>query len=215
MPTSSQYGKPYTIAMLTALHKARPFATVLDMGCGEGFYRHRLAPCLPGARWIGVEVWEPYIREFELASHYDKIIQSDARDVDFAQLKTVDLVIFGDMLEHMPKEDAVLLVQRALAASAMVLISIPVVEYPQEEIHGNPYERHVKDDWNHYEVMSSFAGVSAFMIHDHIGVYILTRDSSLNDMVCQAQPQITRMIRQQQPNDRMAWGEWHIENFLI
>lgn len=214
MPSSSQYGKIYTIALLAALHQARPFTTVVDMGCGEGIYRHLLGPRLPGARWIGVEVWEPYIREFELASYYDRIIQSDAREVDFGQLGTVDLAIFGDMLEHMPKEDAVLLVQRALAASSMVLISIPVVKYPQDVVHGNPYERHVKDDWDHYEVMSSFAGVSAFMIHDHIGVYVLTRDSGLTDMVCQAQPRIASMIRQQVPNDRMAWGEWHVENFL-
>ncbi len=62
--------------------------------------------------------------------------------------------------------------------------------------------------------MSGFAGVSAFMIHDHMGVYVLTRDTALTTMVLQAQPQVARMVRERAPRDRMAQGEWQIANHL-
>lgn len=214
MPSSSDYGKLYTMALLPALHRARPFGAVVDVGCGEGTYRKLLGPHFPGARWTGIEVWEPYVDSFGLRTLYDRFILSDARSVEYNRLGPIDLAIFGDMLEHMTKEDAVALVHKVLDIAKMVLISIPVVDYPQDEAGDNPYERHVKEDWDHYEVMSSFAGVSAFMIHDHIGVYVLTRDPALTSMVIEAQPQVTKLVRAQCPSDRMAWGEWHLTNHL-
>lgn len=214
MPSSAQYGKIYTTTLLSAIHRARPFVNIVDVGCGEGTYRQLLGPSLPGARWTGIEVWEPYVERFGLRRLYDDLILSDARTAEYGRLGPLDVAIFGDMLEHMPKEDAVALVHRVLALTKMVIISIPVVEYPQDPVDDNPYERHVKDDWDHYEVMSSFAGISAFMIHDHIGVYVLTRDPALTTMVIEAQPHIAHIVRTQRPDDRMAWGEWRVTNHL-
>lgn len=214
MPSSAKFGKFYIQALLSAIHRARPFVGIVDVGCGEGTYRTLLGPLLPGARWTGVEVWEPYAARFDLPSLYDQLILSDARTVEYGRLGPLDLAVFGDMLEHMPKEDAVALVHRVLELAKMVVVSIPVVEYPQDPENDNPYERHVKDDWDHYEVMSSFAGISAFAIHDHIGVYVLTRDPALTAMVLQAQPQVGKMLRERFPDDRMAWGEWLVTNHL-
>lgn len=214
MPSSAHYGKVYTITLLSAIHRARPMTSILDVGCGEGTYPKLLGSRLPGARWTGVEAWEPYVDRFELRQLYDQVIVSDARTVEYGRLGPVDLAIFGDVLEHMTKEDAVSLIHRVLGLAKMVVISIPVVHYPQEPEDGNPYERHVKDDWNHYEVMSSFPGISAFMIHDHIGVYVLTHDPAFTTMVLQAQPRVAKMLREQFPEDRMAWGEWLVTNHL-
>jgi hypothetical protein len=32
-----------------------------------------------------------------------------------------------------------------------VAVSLPVRPYPQEPVHGNAFEAHVKDDWSHAE----------------------------------------------------------------
>lgn len=214
MPSSSNFGKLYTAMMLSKLHEAGSINNIVDVGCGEGTYRDLLGPHLPGARWTGVEVWKPYVEQFGLEAKYDRLIVEDCRRVDYAALGPVDLAIFGDILEHMVREEARTVVERALAVAPLVLISIPVVDFPQGPTGGNPYEAHVKDDWDHYEVMRSFPGVGAFFIHDHIGVYFLTGNQLLNQQVIALQQVVPKLVRSRHPDDRMAWGAWHIENHL-
>ncbi|MBX9633728.1 MAG: class I SAM-dependent methyltransferase [Magnetospirillum sp.] len=214
MPCSAQYGKLYTSLMLRKLGEAGIIGTVVDGGCGSGTYKKLLGPHFPNATWIGIEAWQPYVAQFELERQYDRIVVSDLREVAFDRLGPVDLAIFGDVLEHMTKAEAVEVVARARAVASYVLISIPVVDYPQDPVNDNPFEAHVKDDWDHYEVMHTFPGITAFFVHDHIGIYILTSTAAATDNVNQLQKVIPGLVRRQCPNDRMAWGCWHLENYL-
>lgn len=61
----------------------------------------------------------------------------DARQVD---LPVADVVILGDVAEHMTEGEALRLWGRcAEAARRAVYLSIPIVHYPQQEIEGNPH----------------------------------------------------------------------------
>ena len=51
---------------------------MLDIGCGSGTY----AKMFPDAHWTGVEVWEPYVEEFNLKDLYQQLILSDARELE-------------------------------------------------------------------------------------------------------------------------------------
>ena len=64
--------------------------------------------------------------------------------MDFGKLGPLDLSLFGDILEHMTKEEAQDVMDKTLATSRLVLVSIPIIHYPQEPFEGNPYQRHVK-----------------------------------------------------------------------
>lgn len=214
MPGSTHYGKLYSMLMLRKLGEAGLVRRVIDAGCGGGTYRLQAGPVLPGVHWTGIEAWEPYVARFGLDKLYDRLVVSDLRKVDFTALAPADLVIFGDVLEHMTRAEAQAVVARASAVAPFVLISIPVVHYPQEAVEGNPFEEHVKDDWNHDEVMHSFAGISAFFIHDHIGVYFLTSTAQAADAVNQMHQVIPPLVRSQCPDDRMAWGQWQTVNLL-
>jgi hypothetical protein len=66
------------------------------------------------------------------------------------------------------------LVAKLLANSKRVIISIPIVNYPQDEVGGNPFERHVKDDWSHQEMMDTFPQITKHWQGKVIGVYFLT-----------------------------------------
>jgi hypothetical protein len=78
------------------------------------------------------------------------------RTVDWAVLNP-DVVIAGDVLEHMTKEDAITLVDRILQVSKTLIVSIPIRYMPQDEhAYPNPHEEHVKDDWSHEEVMATW-----------------------------------------------------------
>jgi len=214
MATSSDFGKFYISLMIGKLAEAGKIASVLDCGCGSGTYKTLLGSILPGATWTGIDAWEPYVSQFELEKLYDRIIVSDLRQVAYSSLPPADLVIFGDVLEHMTQAEAIDVVSQARAIASYVLISIPVVDYPQGEVHGNPYEVHIKEDWNHYQVMGSFAGVSAFFIHDHIGVYFLTSTAQAASDIDTLQAVVAPIQRRKWPNHRMAWGRWVIENHL-
>ena len=122
-----------------------------------------------------MEVWEPYIKEFDLESKYDKIINQDVRKIDYDSIGPFDVAIAGDVLEHMTKEDAMQVVNNVLNVSTYLFISIPIIHYPQEEIHGNPYEAHVKDDWSDTEMCKTFPQIVKSHVGRRVGVYMLSK----------------------------------------
>ncbi len=214
MSSSAVLGKIYISLMAMKLYDAGAVRTIVDCGCGCGTYHNMLSAHLPGVRWTGVEVWEPYVEEFNLRNRYDRIVIADCRHFDFASVAPADLVIFGDMVEHMTKEEAIAMVDRARAVAPYVMISIPVVKYPQDAEGGNPFEAHVKDDWSHNEVLQTFSGIIAFLIHGFIGVYILTNAEGPAGLVTDLQTIIPDQVREQIPKDSLAWGGWYIRNHL-
>ena len=159
---------------------------VLDIGVGSGTYSKRYREnILKGAEWVGVEIWEPYIEKYALNLHYDKIVMQDAREYGAELLKIhketntltpyFDLVFLGDVVEHMSKEDAEVLVHNLCSISKVVIISIPVVHYPQGAYDGNPFEEHVKDDWSDKEVRETWGPrIAAGYVENEIGVYVLS-----------------------------------------
>jgi predicted TPR repeat methyltransferase len=157
MSYSLKSGKAETLAWFQANQST--IKTVVDIGPGSGTYVKLIredAQCCVDATWIGVEIWKPYIEEFKLESRYNQVLNQDVRTVDWVALGP-DVVIAGDVLEHMTKQDAVALVDRILQVSKTLIVSIPIRHMPQDEhAYPNPHEAHIKDDWSHEEVMSTW-----------------------------------------------------------
>ncbi|QRN99064.1 hypothetical protein JRI60_08605 [Archangium violaceum] len=172
MAKSSPKGKQWTFRLYAELVKQGFVERVVDIGPGHGTYS---GIQVEGQFWTAVEVWGPYVREFELSQRYDRVIVADARWVDWSLLGGFDLALCGDVMEHMEKQQAVELADRLLRHGRFVIISIPIEPYPQDEVNGNPFEVHVKDDWSHDEVMASFPDVVLSHRHGDIGVYCLAR----------------------------------------
>ena len=174
MPSSSKEGKDVIREWIEEF--STKVKTVVDLGVGKGTY-HRFfskkSNILRHAKWIGVEVWQPYIDNFNLKSIYDHIEKEDIRLVDYQKFGNIDLVFAGDVLEHMTKEEAVLLVKNIFYNAKRIIISIPIVHYPQDEVDGNPFEKHIKDDWSHQEMLETFPQISKHWQGKIIGVYLL------------------------------------------
>jgi cyclopropane fatty-acyl-phospholipid synthase-like methyltransferase len=159
--------------MTTQLRRLAP-ESMLDIGTGAGTYAELFAREFPATRRIGVEVWEPYVATYGLTGKYDELILADARDLD--PLPEADVVILGDVLEHMTTADAVKVWQRARqAARKAVYLSIPIIHYPQDAIEGNPHEIHVVDDYNHDSVMATFEGITSWWTGTIVGAYEAAR----------------------------------------
>jgi 2-polyprenyl-3-methyl-5-hydroxy-6-metoxy-1,4-benzoquinol methylase len=133
---------------------------VLDIGAGSGTYAKLIKQefdLCKHAEWTAVEAWTEYIKKFDLASLYDHVINQDVRTLNWNSLGHFSVAIAGDVLEHMTKQQAIDLVDQILKHADTLIVSIPIVYMPQDDVDGNPYEVHVKPDWSHDEVMATWA----------------------------------------------------------
>jgi hypothetical protein len=164
VPRSLVEGKAWISQVVPRL---RP-ATVLDVGPGQGTYSDLLRGCTPGASWSCVEIFAPYVQIFDLHSKYDTVYVADIRR--FAWPATFDLVILGDVLEHMVLQDALEVWTAVRAHARDVVLSIPIVEYPQGAQGGNDHEAHLQV-WDHETVLERLQGVRCWQRRPSIGVY--------------------------------------------
>lgn len=159
MPYSLKSGKNETINWFCTNELS--INRIVDIGPGSGTYINLIKEqnnYCKTAQWIGIEVWKPYVEKYKLEQRYDLIINKDVRLINWAEIGPVSVVIAGDVLEHISKEDAIILVDKILTVSKMLIISIPIVHMPQDhKAYDNPYEEHVKDDWTHNEVMETWS----------------------------------------------------------
>lgn len=121
--------------------------TILDVGVGWGTYENLLGDRV--ALLDGIEVWEPYVRQYGLRARYRRLIIADVRDVardGHALLDPpYDLVIFGDVLEHMSRDEALEVWEWGHTIAKAGLISLPMAHYPQGAERGNHFETHHED----------------------------------------------------------------------
>ncbi len=162
MPSSSKKGKEE----IKQWFQTKKIETILDIGAGEGTY-----PKLLGKDYIytGVEIFKPYIEMWGLYDLYQMFFIGDASKMDLPQ---ADCIIFGDVLEHIEKEDAKLLLARALKTYKHVVVSIPLSDkapFEGKEHYGNHHEKHVSY-WTFDEVKNMHEWEVARNIHD-IGVF--------------------------------------------
>lgn len=139
MPGSIRENDAFVID--TVMDKIRP-DSLLDVGPGRGTYADLLGPYCDTWIFEAVEVWEPYVELFNLRDKYDHVCVNDIRDhVDFEY----DLVIFGDVMEHMTLEEAKAVWSRCADQAKWGMISVPIIHYPQGAEYGNPFEVHVQE----------------------------------------------------------------------
>lgn len=114
-------------------------ATCLDVGACDGKWFDLLGDHL---RMDACEIFEPNITSHRLRQKYRRVLACDIIDFEF---RWYDLVIFGDVLEHMSVSDAQTVLAYARKHSSDYVVGVPFL-YPQAAIYGNPYEVHVQDD---------------------------------------------------------------------
>ncbi len=152
-----------------ALEKIYDFSpnSVLDIGIGFGKWGFLLREYLDvwqgrynKTEWRikidGIEIFEPYI----LDTHrllYDTILVGDAREV-ISKVGCYDLIIIGDVLEHLPKPDALLLIEQAVQKGKVILVNLPLGVWEQGELFDNPHEKHISTwtigDLEHHNICS-------------------------------------------------------------
>ena len=157
MPSSSHHQVSQILEWIIQL---RP-ASVLDVGVGTGKYgflcREALdTPLASEPRRLtlhGIEGFESYIGDIQRLV-YDEIMIGDCLEVLAGRNQSYDLALLIDVIEHLEKPDALVLLKRLLETSRNLIIATPYGFAPQDDIFGNSLEIHrsgwVKKDFEGY-----------------------------------------------------------------
>lgn len=114
-------------------------STCLDVGACDGNWFNRLGDYLV---MDAVEIYQPNIDYHHLTEKYRHVYCADIADLEY---DGYDLIIFGDVIEHMPVEKAQKAIEYAKPRCREMLIAVPFL-YRQGPIYGNQYEAHVQED---------------------------------------------------------------------
>lgn len=146
-------------------------STCLDVGACDGAYFELLHDHLI---MDACEVWEPNVERWNLKGRYNEVFVKNIKDVFYNHY---DLVIFGDIIEHMTVEDAQKVLEYAKEHSNEVIVAVPY-QYKQDAIYGNPYERHIQDDLTEEIFLKRYVGFKVSIPYFNYG-YFVWRKSEL------------------------------------
>jgi len=113
---------------------------LLDVGPGCGTYSTLLRSS--GYRIDAVEIYEPYVEQFNLRSKYDNVYIKDILNFD---IQDYDVIILGDVLEHIIPLHAQGLINKIKNYEKQCLVAVPYM-MAQGEVDGNRYETHHQED---------------------------------------------------------------------
>lgn len=163
MGTSNWQNISYNIDVIKKINPQR----VLDIGCGFGRWGFLCREFLDlwddenykksdFLRTIdAVEIYENYIQSYH-NYFYDNIYMENALDFLYRTTNFYDLIIVGDIIEHLEKNDGFKIIELALKKSKFTMINIPIgKDWPQEATEENIFEEHrsvwYKGDFNKFK----------------------------------------------------------------
>lgn len=159
---SYDYGKPEVVKYIRNTFKYK--ASCLDVGACDGKWANLLNDYLI---MDAVEIYKPSIIECGLAARYRNVFNMDIADLEY---KWYDLIIFGDVIEHMTVEKAQHVLNYARGRCTDMIIGVPYL-YAQGELYGNPYERHIQDDLTHEIFNERYPGFDLLWSKDNYAYY--------------------------------------------
>ena len=114
-------------------------STCLDVGPCDGKWFRLLGDYLV---MDAVEIYEPNIENNGLRNMYREIVCGDIADCVY---NWYDLIIFGDVIEHMDVEKAQRVLEYARNRCRDMIVAVPYL-YRQGPNYGNQWEIHVQED---------------------------------------------------------------------
>ena len=111
-------------------------SSILDVGACDGAWQYRLQEY---KNIDAVEAFEPNLKHLK---HYRNVYHADIRGFEY---ENYDLIIFGDVVEHMSVGEAQAMLNYAWPRCKDMIVVVPF-KFRQGMIYNNPYEIHVQDD---------------------------------------------------------------------
>lgn len=118
--TSFSFGKQETISFIDQYIPDK-MCSILDVGPGRGIYSQLLKK--RGYIHIdAIEIYRPYIEEFELEKLYRRVFLGTIVGFEY---ENYDIVVMGDVIEHLPVKDAQQVIKYAQQHSKLIVVAVP------------------------------------------------------------------------------------------
>jgi len=116
--------------------------TVLDLGCGRNSsLQHCSVPYS-----LGVEIFKHYLEESRRKGIHTEYVKADVRKIEFKPC-SFDAILALDVLEHLTKEEGLILIKKMENwARKKIIIFTPNEYLWQNGYDNNPYQEH-KSGW--------------------------------------------------------------------
>ena len=137
---------------------------ILDVGAGSGTYKK----LLDGYKMDAVEVFEPNIEEYKLKELYEHVFNTDIKDFMYDYY---DLIIFGDIIEHLDVKEATEVLKYAYNRCKEMIVAVPY-NYKQGIEYGNVYEIHKQDDLTHEIFLERYPFMKLLFKNEYYGYYV-------------------------------------------
>lgn len=153
---------------------------ILDVGVGEGVYSRLLRDL--GYRMDGMEIWLPYVNEYKLNEKYDNLIIGDIMNYN---ISNYDVIILGDVLEHLSISDSLQLMNRIERNGCMCIVAVPY-RMEQGVEYGNVYEVHKQSDLTNDIMLRRYKNLRCLFSSNcfNYGYYINIDGYYCNDLQC-------------------------------
>lgn len=127
MPSSTEAGKPMIKKIINAMIDSSDFR-ILDVGCGKGTYGKLIEkPC----KKVALDAVD-YSQKFGLLNIYDRFVVADVKNQEAVEsLGYFNLVIMGDVLEHLTFSEARETLDFLEEMSEAIIVAVPYL-YPQD-----------------------------------------------------------------------------------
>lgn len=147
---------------------------ILDVGPGQGTYSDLLKDL--GYRMDAIEIWEPYINQFDLRKKYDNVYIGDICQFNW---EDYDFVILGDVLEHISEENAQSLIIKMIEKGVQHMVAIPYMMEQDGDEYGNIYETHLQSDLTPTIMEVRYPNLTPLYFNEWYGYYI-SKDTKLD-----------------------------------
>jgi len=140
---------------------------ILDVGPGQGTYSDLLRDL--GYRMDAVEIWAPYVDQFNLRAKYDNVYIGDILTFN---VNCYDFIILGDVLEHISTEDAQELLTKFDLMEKRFLVAVPYMMPQDGAEYGNEYETHHQADLTLDVMLERYPGLEKLYDNQWYGYYV-------------------------------------------
>lgn len=160
MPFSDSQGKKEIGEWISEIQPKK----VLDIGPGAGVYSELVRQNSSPDTLDAVEAWGPYVERFNLLEKYDNVMISDIMLISQRHISGYDLVIIGDLIEHLTHGEAFGILTSLARENENLIISFPILHLCQDSWEGNFFEIH-RDHWT-VDMMMDFCKTRGIEVLD-------------------------------------------------
>lgn len=141
-------------------------ARILDVGAGSGTYYNYLHDYFENID--AVEVFQPNIDNFDLTHKYNHVYNANISEFKY---DNYDIIIFGDILEHLNVNDAQNALKYALERCKEIIVAVPYL-YEQGICYDNVYEIHLQPDLTKDIMNERYPYLELLYSNDEYGYYV-------------------------------------------